>query len=516
VASMFEWPMPRERDEAVCYEAARLIDALLVCVARGQGALDVAIGEGLHALGAGDRVLRLGYAGIGDYAREKLGIAASTAQKMVRLARALRERPLLRAAVRSGEVSVRQAEAVLPVAHGDAEESWVARARIETVRALQAAVKDPSAAQAEEDEQWDRVCIAVSPEARPVVDEAMELAGKILTPTAPKWQRVEVVSQEFLGANEAPGEGAVAELAAPADDWTDPLKEWLEKETRQWAFLSKVDPVAAPEPTLDAETDPQRIDEELQRRSKMRDRWDEVFGHLAMLFRRIDGWRFVGFASFGHYCDERLGMAQRTVEQRASLERRLYELPSLREAMRQGRLSYEKARLIARYADEASLENWIKRAESTTCVALRRELQAKEEAQMCARGEFALFVPRRVRGLLGLAFRAACKAAGRPLSPGECLHRIAAHFVETWKPALAEKSTVQKKVLERDGGFCRVPACSRAAAHVHHIVYRSAGGSDDPANLVSLCAAHHLHGVHKGSIRVWGEAPDRLHWELGR
>jgi HNH endonuclease len=61
-----------------------------------------------------------------------------------------------------------------------------------------------------------------------------------------------------------------------------------------------------------------------------------------------------------------------------------------------------------------------------------------------------------------------------------------------------------------------VRGCSRAAAHVHHVTYRSAGGGDDLANLVSLCAAHHLHGVHMGFIRVSGKAPDELHWELGR
>ena len=49
----------------------------------------------------------------------------------------------------------------------------------------------------------------------------------------------------------------------------------------------------------------------------------------------------------------------------------------------------------------------------------------------------------------------------------------------------------------------------------HHIVYRSAGGSDDPGNQISLCAAHHLHGVHMGWIRVSGTAPDGLRWELG-
>src|SRR3954471_16158750 len=81
-AAILDWPLPRERDEATCHEAARVVDALLVRVARGRGAVDVALGEGLATLGSGSPVLDLGYSGVGDYAREVLGIAASTAQKM--------------------------------------------------------------------------------------------------------------------------------------------------------------------------------------------------------------------------------------------------------------------------------------------------------------------------------------------------------------------------------------------------------------------------------------------------
>jgi len=87
-----------------------------------------------------------------------------------------------------------------------------------------------------------------------------------------------------------------------------------------------------------------------------------------------------------------------------------------------------------------------------------------------------------------LAFRAARKDAGRWLPPGECLRRIAAHFIAIWKPILAERNTLQKQVLARDRGFCQVPGCSRAAVHAHHINPRSQGGTDDEWNLVSLCA----------------------------
>ena len=51
--------------------------------------------------------------------------------------------------------------------------------------------------------------------------------------------------------------------------------------------------------------------------------------------------------------------------------------------------------------------------------------------------------------------------------------------------------------------------------HAHHVDPRSRGGADDPANLVSLCACHHLRAIHGGYMRVRGTAPDRLVWEVG-
>lgn len=508
VASLFD-RIPRLREEALCAGLARGLDALLGSVARGRGALDIAIGERLDALSSGDRAMCLGYAGIGDYARERLGIPASTAQKMARLARGLRECPLLRDAVRSGEVSIRQAEAVLPVARGEAEQWWVARARRETVRALKAAVKD--AVQPEDDEPWARLCVEVAPEDRPVVDEALEVAGQLLGATTPKWRRIEALCEEYL--SDHPGEEGATAL--PIDDWMEHAREWLEQESARWSFLTRLPPVAVAEPIPDVHADPRELHGDLLRLRELRARWDEVFGHLAMLFLRMRAWQLLEFASLDHYAEERLGMCGRAVQQRASLERRLEDLPSLREALCERRVSYEQARLIARYAEEGSANFWIERAGQMSCVALRAALQTDDEVKTCARGDFAAVVPLRIRSLLRSSFAAVRSEAGRWLEPGECLVRIAEHFLKVWRPLLAGRSTLQKKILARDRGRCQVPGCSRAAAHAHHVEFRSAGGSDEPENLVSLCAAHHLRGVHMGRIRVRGTAPDGLHWELG-
>src|SRR4051812_684108 len=250
-AAVLAWPLPRERDESTCCDLARVIDALLVRVARGRGALDVALGEALDVLATGNRVVRVGYSGIGDYAREKLGIAASTAQKMVRFARQLRERPLLRAAVRAGEVTLRAAEAVLPKARGDDEAAWVERARNETVRALKAAVKGTAPGSKdgspsdEDEEKWIRTRAQIGSDERAVVDKALDLARKASCAMAPKWELAMGICEEYLGAHAPPAGIGDDPLPARCEEF-EAMKEWLENESAQWAFLDRPEPIEAP------------------------------------------------------------------------------------------------------------------------------------------------------------------------------------------------------------------------------------------------------------------------------
>jgi len=84
--------LPRIKDPELALAMARGLDALLCNIAVGHNALAIAIGDGLVALETGRRAMDLKYSNIGDYAREELGLNASTATKMARLARRLRDR----------------------------------------------------------------------------------------------------------------------------------------------------------------------------------------------------------------------------------------------------------------------------------------------------------------------------------------------------------------------------------------------------------------------------------------
>jgi hypothetical protein len=51
--------------------------------------------------------------------------------------------------------------------------------------------------------------------------------------------------------------------------------------------------------------------------------------------------------------------------------------------------------------------------------------------------------------------------------------------------------------------------------HDHHLLFRSRGGGNERDNRITVCAWHHLRGIHQGRVRAWGAAPHDVTWELG-
>ena len=63
---------------------------------------------------------------------------------------------------------------------------------------------------------------------------------------------------------------------------------------------------------------------------------------------------------------------------------------------------------------------------------------------------------------------------------------------------------VRKVVRARDKGRCAVPGCrNHRFIDLHHLEPRARGGSHDPSNIVSLCAAHHAL-FHDGRLAIDG------------
>ncbi|MFT3915255.1 MAG: HNH endonuclease [Anaeromyxobacteraceae bacterium] len=562
---LIEVPAPTERKFVDREAAALLIDALSVRIARGRGALDLAIGQKLGELWNVSGELDLGYSQVHDLAREKLGMTASFARRLLRLERNLRERPLLRAALFAGEVTRSKAEVVMKRAKGEEEARWVEAARQLTVRQLVQAVKDvPKAAspvetvpketvskeavseEAVSEESASKESPAgapVEPGAVPPVDENMDelpwrhlrlWLGKKAAPivraaidlaryldeaprTIPECLRL--MAMEYLSSHAAPevpeGQKPSPEYLGQPYELRPELRELLEKQSNGWAFLFKPLAVAAPalEPTWPP--DAYGILDELRGLMQLRNAWDEELGRVLLRLKTLGLWRTMMFASFEHYADERLGLGASNLKQRIALEKRLTDLPPLREAMRSGKLSYEQARLVAKDATAEDVEAKIAEAAGKTCLALQREVEGKEEGQMWDAGFLDVPVPEEVDSLLAEAVRAARKAAGRWLSTEDALEAIARHCLDTWTPLVERKLKDANPVMVRDGGLCTTPGCSRVGDDVHHIKFRSQGGDDSPENQTGMCKPHHLRGVHGGNVLVTGSAPDKLTWVLG-
>ncbi len=82
---------------------------------------------------------------------------------------------------------------------------------------------------------------------------------------------------------------------------------------------------------------------------------------------------------------------------------------------------------------------------------------------------------------------------------------------------LHHKVTSNYAILRRDRFRCQVPGCNcRRNLHVHHIIRRSNGGSDDPVNLIVLCATHHLYILHGlMTLKIEGTSPHNLTFTFG-
>jgi hypothetical protein len=298
-----------------------------------------------------------------------------------------------------------------------------------------------------------------------------------------------------------------------------------------------------------------------------------------LLRRVADGrlHRRVGCASAAAFARERLGMSERKARALVRIARLGAACPELEAAFARGALSWIQAQvllpLLVLPESAPHRAAWVARAGQVTVRRLEDEVDAalaagdlRPERQTCAqprdpatpsppadpdldaqqaahgalpaangalpaahdgnprtppveRARFFFAAPHDVARL----FRAvACSVRraleprlGRPVTEGEAVGWMFDHAFASWG-ANDPRVRREHRVFERDGWRCTVPGCSSYRnLHDHHVVFRSAGGSDALANRTTLCAFHHLRGVHAGHVRCFGVAPAGLRFELG-
>jgi hypothetical protein len=69
---------------------------------------------------------------------------------------------------------------------------------------------------------------------------------------------------------------------------------------------------------------------------------------------------------------------------------------------------------------------------------------------------------------------------------------------------------VKAYILDRDGYQCQKCKTKKDKLHVHHIVFRSKGGTDTPSNLITLCEGCH-DKLHQGLFEIKGSKSKTKH-----
>jgi hypothetical protein len=512
---------------------------------------------------------RLCFARLSDYAREQLGISARQLQELARVHRALGELPGLEQALVSNALPWSKARLIARVATREDELPWVELAQSISTRELERRVR-AEAPPADPEDSKQRVSLRCAPALAAKWNEVRELAERVAGERLSAAEVLELVVAEAFSefgvgppdADPGPyfGVGAQVRRAESADEDED------------FPAGLRVRSAGIPEEVLHIATglgdaNAHSLDRRLRRAIQLEQTLDAGIAPLLRVVSSAEHEWQGDYRTLSAYARDELGMSPRKARALLRLERVGDVCPELREAYRAGRLSWVKAQcllpLLAIEMEGDWRQVWVDWAARVTvrrlvadverALLLRAgtqfawarckfspelvqdaisEEEEEKERQVCAPAidleptqQLRWWVPVDV-ALMFVAVREAIRSRHRLLkSKSESKTRTATddaavfealldHAISAW--TLREPGQRRPDpVIARDGYRCLVPGCtSRKSLHDHHVVFRSAGGSDAPANRVTLCAFHHQRGVHAGRMQVLGSAPARLEFVL--
>ena len=291
-------------------------------------------------------------------------------------------------------------------------------------------------------------------------------------------------------------------------------------------------------------------------------RLDAVRGRLLRIVEEEYLSSSLGFAGFGQYVRERMGLSLRDAHELVRLDRALERLPVAFRMYASGRLGRRAGWLISRVASSKTDRAWTRFAMTHTLrllevvvegAVLKREADPEgwkrdgglppqdatfaDALRACsylsggghvagggeatARVEFLLDPEQRACYEATLGRLREVSGLDRPEWWG--LAAMAQHFLNCYgdEDRLASPARLRRMfhriVIERDNYSCRAPEClQRGGLEADHMEMRSAGGQTTHENMVSLCAADHRFMKHTaGSLALSGEAPNRITVRMG-
>jgi hypothetical protein len=531
--------LPDDLRDVAQPDGLEALDRRLYALSRERGPLRAALARIACRLVFSRGWERLGYARLSDYAVERLGLSARWARSLAQVGEGFRVFPSLEEALLSGTLGWTKVRLLASLPRGEDEATWIARAERVTSEQLSKMVRAVDRGSLEAgalDEEtprsrlfevrcsadvrwkWNTARGAASRAAgrRLHVSEAAELIAAEVLSALPVDEDAE---RETCDAANASWSEAATEATAPVD------RPMLPPSARHpaWREYGALEELLVGLEQADAF----ELDDRFRRALSLEQRLDaRISPLLALVWSR---WvhRALGYPTREAYVRERLGMDPTRARALVRLERAAVLSPPFARAYRTGVLSWVKAGILVPLVSADPLgrfmEDWVAWAGQVTVRRLREDVQwalALEETDRVAfqrsgglpaeaRGEGEISAPQRDAGTdatarLAREIGAVQREPGGEQAPGADAETCSVRFMGP-----AEVVQLFRAVL------CTVRRRMEHNLHDHHIRFRSAGGSDAPENRVTLCAFHHLRGVHASRLRCLGRAPDGLTWQLG-
>jgi hypothetical protein len=402
------------------------LGARLEALARAQAPLRRALARIAGRIAALRSWERLGFARVGDYARERAGLSGRQLQELAHVDARLAALPAVEAAFLRGALSWSKARLLARVAGPDDEARWVAFARRVPVRALErevraldlGAVEAGALAGAETDEDgrplypMAGVVVRCAPRVQGKFHRARQVARRVAGERLPTWACMEAVAAEALSAlgggapvEDGDGRDASGEAEASGADWrercagdprgaADVCAERAAGGLAAAGGAAREAAEAGAEDVCPPETPPAvralveglegadafDLDARLRRAVALEQR---IEAEMAPLLRRVADARLYargGHASVAAFARERLGMSERKARALVRIARAASRCPELAAAFGAGALSWIQAQTLLPLllAPECSAFGaaWVARAQRVTVRRLEEEVDA--------------------------------------------------------------------------------------------------------------------------------------------